>query len=319
MPVYNGSQYIASSIQSILNQSFVDFELIIFDDGSSDESAMIADTFKDNRIRIIHNAENRGVVAARNELLHQARGQYYAFFDADDLAQPEKFRIQIEWLRNHPQFVMLGSSVRLIDSQGRKRGHWKLGKNPSKAKALMIFQNYFVNSAVVFRAEAVQNGKFPQGFEICEDYHFWWKLQQKGEIYNLPHFLCDYRLHSESLTGSQPDVLSACDRKLYKIILEDIGIQATEEEIHLHMMLKSGQAPGSPQSIRKFQRWIIKVCHTAAANGFINNSTAHWLAFNRWLKLSYSLRRKPALLIYCVFYIPFYIHLSKIAKKNAKD
>jgi len=116
MPVYNTETYVAQAIESILAQTFTDFEFIIVDDGSTDRTPAILDAFSrsDNRVRIIHNPVNRGPAACRNIGLNNSSGEYIALMDADDISKPERLAKQSAYLHNHPDVFVLGSSVQKL-------------------------------------------------------------------------------------------------------------------------------------------------------------------------------------------------------------
>lgn len=313
MPVYNAEPFLAESIESILRQTFGDYEFIILDDGSTDHSADIIRSYMDPRIRF-HQQENHGVVAARNKLLDLAGGEYLTFFDADDVALETKLEAQLKWLKAHPDTVLLGSSAELIDRNGKNLGYWRLSDNKRKNKALMLFQNQFVNSAVVFRKEAVGQLRYPEGLDSCEDYWMWWSLMGRGEGTNIPEVLLKYRIHDNSLTGSQPAKLASCDRRLFRMVLEDIGIAADELEIRIHSRLRQGLAPTDPAEIKQYAGWIPKVVSAAVKSSFIPPHTARWVAMNRWMKLLRLSMRKPTHLVPALLNIPFYRSLFKLRR-----
>ena len=119
MPVFNGGSYLAAAVESILKQSFNDFELIVIDDGSTDKTACVLAGFarSDGRIRVIGQA-NTGVVASLNRALDLARGEYVARMDADDVSLPSRFELQVAFLDTHPEVAVVGSAITLIDEEG---------------------------------------------------------------------------------------------------------------------------------------------------------------------------------------------------------
>ena len=117
MPVYNLENYIASSIRSILRQTYSNIELIIVDDCSTDNSYEIAQTFKDERIRLFRNSENRGVVYSRNFAISKAKGEYIALNDGDDISHPRRIEYQVSYMEQHPDIGVLGTFAFIIDSK----------------------------------------------------------------------------------------------------------------------------------------------------------------------------------------------------------
>jgi len=126
MSAYNNADYLSQSVNSILNQSFADFELILIDDASSDQSLKIIQdlAFSDSRIKILRNRENLGLTKSLNQGLKIAAGEYIARQDADDLSRPERLAIQCQYLEKHPEIFLCGTSAMLIDEQGEIIGHY---------------------------------------------------------------------------------------------------------------------------------------------------------------------------------------------------
>ena len=153
MPVFNGAKYIKESIQSVLNQTFSNFELIVVDDGSTDESAEIVRSFSDKRIRFIENETNKGIAFTRNFAAENSLGKYIAIFDCDDIMLPEKLQKQVDFLEQNPDFAMVGSSIEMIDKDSNfiKKHIYKLP--PKLLKTQLFFDNYFAQSSMLIRQE----------------------------------------------------------------------------------------------------------------------------------------------------------------------
>ncbi len=119
MSVYNGDKYLREAIESILNQTFTDFEFIIVNDGSTDNSLEIIESYDDERIKTINNKKNIGLTKSLNKALKFAKGKYIARQDADDVSLPNRFEKQVEYLDSHPEVALVGTSVYLIDENGK--------------------------------------------------------------------------------------------------------------------------------------------------------------------------------------------------------
>lgn len=122
MAAYNQADFIKQSIDSILTQSFSDFELIVVNDGSTDDTAIIVESFTDNRIRLVNNDGNKGLIYTRNRLLTLARGEYIAILDGDDIAQPDRLKLQYNFLSANPEIALCGGHATIIDENGDKTG-----------------------------------------------------------------------------------------------------------------------------------------------------------------------------------------------------
>ena len=200
MPVYNVEQYVRQAIESILSQTYTDFELIIVNDGSTDRTHEIIYSFQDDRIRI-YNQNNQGISSARNHLIELAAGKYLAWMDGDDISFPFRFERQISFLERHPDFIMVGSSAFIIDKNGKYRKMMFSITQDEKIRWQMLFNNSFANSSVVFRSDIVvkQKLKFSSGL-AQEDYRFWIELIKFGKSKNILYPLIAYRTHDNQVT-----------------------------------------------------------------------------------------------------------------------
>ena len=124
MPVYNGAVFLKEAISSILDQSFTDFELIILNDGSTDDSERIILSFKDDRIKYLKNAKNLGLIGTLNKGLSESRGTYIARMDQDDISLPNRFQKQINFLKEHPNTTIVATKLSQINEKGEDKGFW---------------------------------------------------------------------------------------------------------------------------------------------------------------------------------------------------
>lgn len=208
MAAYNAEKFITEAIESILNQSFDNFEFLIVDDASTDATVSIIESFaqKDSRIHIFHNTENRGQAYARNTALQNARGEYTAILDADDIALPDRLEKQLTFLQRHPNVTLVGSSALLIDEHGKPIG--TKGK-PNDLRIIdfkMLIQNQFVHSTLMYRRSAVIDiGMYRHEFQHAEDYDLCSRLLTAGyHLTNMPEPLVGHRIHKQSMT-QKPD------------------------------------------------------------------------------------------------------------------
>jgi glycosyltransferase involved in cell wall biosynthesis len=201
MCVYNGAARIAEAVHSVLNQSFTDFELIVVDDGSTDDTAVLLHAITDPRIRVF-TQPHRGIPQARNHALAQARGEYLAVLDADDTAEPDRLSVQVAYLDAHPRLVVLGSAYRQVD---HLRGRTLSVVSPADDAAIrraMLRGNPFCHSTVMMRRTAVaQSGPYSEDFPYTQDYELWSRLALTGEMANLPDFLVTRHYHQRSVSN----------------------------------------------------------------------------------------------------------------------
>lgn len=196
MSVYNGARYLHAAVDSILAQSFKDFEFIIVNDGSADDSGAILQELavSDVRIRLI-DRENRGLVASLNELVAAARAPLLARMDADDIAMPTRFAAQYEYLAAHPEISILGTNAHELDEQGRLlRCSDFYPPEPKAALDALPFGPPVCHPSVMMRADLVrQVGGYHAAYRHAEDYDLWLRASEHGGIANLPDRLLLYR------------------------------------------------------------------------------------------------------------------------------
>jgi len=223
MPVYNGARYVAQAIDSILAQSFGNFEFHIVDDGSTDRSLKILRAYekRDNRIKII-SRPNTGIVGALNDALAAAQGEFIARMDADDIAMPQRFQTQLDYLRAHPDILALGSRVIGIDPCGLElfRSEHQLDHEKIDAELLNGVGWAIVHPSVMMRRDAVQAvGGYRKEFQWVEDLDLFLRLSERGRLANLEQFLLNYRQHTESVNRTraarQAELADALVRQTY--------------------------------------------------------------------------------------------------------
>jgi glycosyltransferase involved in cell wall biosynthesis len=201
MPAYNAEKYISEAIQSVLDQSFRDFELIIVNDGSTDATESIIRSFADTRILLI-NRENGGVSAALNTGLQKARGTYIARFDADDICYSDRLAVQVAFMENNPGYILTGSDVDYITEEGEFIYHHHcFAYAHEDVIEKFYFYCPFIHSSVIFkRAKVLQLGGYNLSAHTFEDYFLWVQLVARGKVANLSRSLIKVRLNAGSVT-----------------------------------------------------------------------------------------------------------------------
>jgi glycosyltransferase involved in cell wall biosynthesis len=201
MPAYNAEKYLEESINSILGQTFKDFEFIIIDDASTDNSSRILQRFKrkDKRIILLKNKKNQGVARTRNIGMKIAKGRYIATFDADDISLSNRLEIQYNFLEHHPDIFLTGGSAIIIDENGTKIGIFKKFNNPKKLKKKLLKSNPIVNSSVMFRNTG--NVYYRDKFDGADEYDLFLRLlSERKKLTNLEAFLVKYRITPGSIS-----------------------------------------------------------------------------------------------------------------------
>lgn len=197
MPVYNAARYLREAMESILSQTFSDFELLIIDDGSTDAGPAIIDSFDDPRIRLIRHEKNLGLIATLNEGLRAAKAGLVARMDADDIAHPDRLEKQVAVLDGNSDIVLVGSDVEIIDEQGRVISYEPKPVGSQAIKIILSVICPIAHPAALFRKEPVLKRGGYGDLYVAEDYDLWTRLSRDGEFANLPLPLLKYRINPE--------------------------------------------------------------------------------------------------------------------------
>ncbi len=204
MPVYNSGPFIKAAIESILSQTYLDFELIIINDGSTDESKQVIETFNDKRIRYIENEQNLGIIKSRNKGLQLVQGIYIANMDSDDISMPTRLEKQVNFLEQHPEVSILATKLILINEDDIEIGFWPEDINcttKQQIKQTLPKINCVGQPTVMMRTNIVKPISYNKNFLHNEDWGLWLEVLSKGEqIDKLDEFLLKYRIHSNSTT-----------------------------------------------------------------------------------------------------------------------
>lgn len=288
MPVYNAESYLGEAIRSILDQTFDNLELIVIDDGSTDNSLAEIQSVKDERIRLYKNEWNQGIVYSRNKGLSLAKGDYIGMFDADDVAYPEKFEDQINFLEKNKDFGMVGSWVKFVNEKGKRLpGGWKLKASPEMIPAIMLFKNYFLQSAVLYRQECISKFSFREGFEIGEDFLIWLDILAGYKAWNLQKYLVNYRIHEENITNQKIEEKLKNEKAIFRMQLHNLGIDPTDREMGLHLLIRSGSPINEISTLKAIEKWLLKIITRNEDLEIYNNKMLIKVIFNRWVKVCY--------------------------------
>lgn len=206
LPAYNCGDFLTLCLDSLLQQTFTDFELIIINDGSTDSTEKIIRTYADPRIRYIKNETNVGLITTLNKGIGLAKGKYIARMDADDICQPERLSKQKAWLDANPKVDVVGCHIALINQAGEDAGSWQDDldtPNAETLKAKMAQVNCLAHPTVMLREEIAKAYGYNFYQQHTEDYDLWLRLLADGKVIDkIPEKLLLYRVHDQSITGS---------------------------------------------------------------------------------------------------------------------
>lgn len=201
MPAYNAEKYIGDAIASVLQQTCTDFELVIVNDGSTDGTIAIINSFDDPRIVTVNQC-NKGVAAALNTGLKHSKGKYIARFDADDVCYPQRLEKQLDFLQQNPEYILVGSDADYILEDDDFLFHFQcIAHTHEEIMQKLYFYCPFVHPSVMYKKESVCNaGGYPAYAHNFEDYMLWTAIAKAGKLCNLAEPLIKYRLNPNSVT-----------------------------------------------------------------------------------------------------------------------
>ena len=238
IPVYNRDKYVGEAIESILAQTFSDFEILLVDDGSTDHTVDKIRSFSDSRIRLIFNEENLGIPKTRNKGIQLARGEYIAMLDSDDRAYPERLEKQVAFLDTHLEYAQVGSWCRMMDARGRVLKKIKRQPaSPDDIHAQFLFRCAMSNRSIMARTAILQEYGYRNDFPRCQDYELHVRLAKHYKLGNLPECLVYGRIHPQQITGQTPDLGDAKKQEIISGQLNELGVPFSPNDLEPHLTL----------------------------------------------------------------------------------
>lgn len=229
LPAYNAEKYIAEAIDSILGQTYSNFELIILNDCSKDRTEEIILSYDDPRIVYLKNEENLGVAATLNRGLAVAKGEYVARMDADDISLPERFEKQVTYLDGNKDIAVLGTNVESFNALGTISAGWS-AQDPLQTKVDMLFACGMAHPSVMMRTDVIRAlGGYDVEFNGLEDYELWCRVLENHQITTLPDVLLRYRIHGSQVTQNPSERYLELLRTLKTRQLRRLGLEPNEE------------------------------------------------------------------------------------------
>ncbi len=234
MPVYNAEQYLSQALDSIVSQSFEDWELILINDGSTDRSESIIMDYDDERIFYIKNPVNLKLIKTLNKGIDYCGGQYIARMDADDICHPDRLKRQVEFLDSHPQVLMCGTAAAVIDNSGKKTGNIHNLTSDDYLQINLMFSPSFIHPSMMIRTEVLKQNKYDEAYKHVEDYDLWCRIAKLGKVANIDDELLRYRWHDSNVSVLNSEVQRELKDELIKRELCRLDLTPTELELYCH-------------------------------------------------------------------------------------
>jgi glycosyltransferase involved in cell wall biosynthesis len=258
MPVYNGEEYLREAIESILNQTYSNFEFIIINDGSNDSSEEIILSYHDERIRYIKNEQNLKLIASLNKGIDLANGKYIARMDADDISMPNRLESQFNFMESNPEIGLLGSNILEFTNDVNKSTKINFNESHDEIKFKLFFDTHFPHPAAFIRKSILDdnNLRFDPECLHAEDYDLWNRIAQHTKLHILQDYLVAKRSHVDQISYIHRRFqIEKVDQIRKKIISEMFSIE-DEETINLFTKYINGDLPKGREQTRFILKFI---------------------------------------------------------------
>lgn len=290
LPVHNGAAYLRAALDSVRRQTFRDFELIVVDDGSTDESPAIVRSFDDPRIRLIQSFVQLRICKVLNLGIEHARGRFLARMDADDVCHPRRLERQVRFLRRHPDVGFCGSWVRRFGADQAAQ-IYRRPVGAARVRAFAAFDNPMVHSSVMLRRDLLSRlgDGYRDEYVDAEDYDLWNRLLEITRGDNLPEILLDYRVHAQSVTLQKSEAMDRTACRVLKHELSRLGLEPAEDEVVRHRLWSTGRFNQDDilQDIDCAEHWLVRLVEANRASRACDPAAFLWAAREIWFALCY--------------------------------
>ncbi|MBO6186449.1 MAG: glycosyltransferase [Chryseobacterium sp.] len=230
MPIYNGEKYLKESIDSILGQTYENFELLFINDASTDASENIILSYHDSRIVYVKNEQNLGLIKTLNKGLDLAKGEFIARMDQDDIALPTRFQKQIDIFHKNPEIGVCGTWFTSFgESIQEKTLHHPVDSEAIKIS--LLGRSSLGHPTVMLRKAAIENLRYDENYQSAEDYEFWVSLSRVTRLYNIPESLLRYRVHHTNISVVENSLQSQTAKKIIGDQLNYLGLENSDTNI----------------------------------------------------------------------------------------
>jgi glycosyltransferase involved in cell wall biosynthesis len=282
MSVWNSEEWLRPAIESVLNQTFRNFEFLIMNDASTDGSADIIKSYKDERIRLIDREKNIGLQKNLFDGVNIARGEYIARMDSDDICLPERFAEQVKFMDENPNIGLCGSWYRTFGAGDPLTD--KPPTDPDDVRANMLFYTSFAHPTVMLRKSLFNTFHLNYNTEIryCEDYELWSRCLPCFPIANIPKVLLFYRIRPGSAFQAHKQETWEIAYQVRYDMLSKLGIDQTNEEKRLHNFLKPAEGEKIHDFLSKQENWLKKIIAANGKNPIYKTGSLNKVIYERW-------------------------------------
>lgn len=261
MPVYNAEKFLKKAINSILGQTFKDYEFLIINDGSTDNSKKIILSYKDSRIRYYENKINQGVIKTLNRGLRLSKGKYIARMDADDISMKYRLKKQYNFMEQNQQIAVSGTWLKIIGNKTQNNKIWENPCDHNSIKCSALFYSPIFHPTAILRSNIFIKYHifYNSSYIHAEDYALWVKIMEKEKVANINDVLLYHRIHPNSTGIINSLLLRKNSNKLRVYQLHKLGIHPTNTELQIHQAISSNQLKLNKKNIFAARLWLLKL------------------------------------------------------------
>lgn len=322
-------EYLRSAIESILNQTYQNFEFIIIDDHSTDDSLQIIESYSDKRIKIIKNEQNLGITKSLNRGLAVAKGEFVARMDADDISLKTRFEKQVKFLKNHPECIVCGTGVELIgDWQAKHSKKYICRTIPDREsfRIHLLFGNYpnIVHPTAMFNHNLLlkYNIVYNENYPLAQDYRMWISCSEVAECINIPETLLNYRIHGKAVSSDKTELQNNIAIQIMQEQLDRLHLKLTEKIAEIHKDFLFARKEYSFEC----KKWIKTLLKSNKKYNIYNQKLFKKILWKKWTEITYfgiakekkTFNILKMILNIPIMYIPHMFEIRKLRSLNYK-
>lgn len=286
MGVYNGEVYLQEAIDSILSQTFKDFEFLIIDDGSTDQSFEIIQSYTDPRIRVVKNLKNMKLIFTLNRGLGLAKGEYIARMDADDISLPTRLEKQVAFMKKNSNVGVCGTWTKIF-----VRNPWLVQassfvNNSEKIKAELLFSNVLQHPSVMIRRSLIGSRlvvlRYPFNYPHAEDYALWASLLDQTDFGIVEEVLLKYRLHTGQIGQKHSSVQKKSVESVHRHLLARLGVKFNSRDLDFHEKICSYLSDMPTELIERSEKWLLKLMEANRKSGCFDPQSFREVLRDKW-------------------------------------
>lgn len=248
IPAFNREHLVGNAITSILAQTESDFELLLIDDGSTDGTLRLMESYQDDRVRVFSSPTNQGIPQSRNRGLRESRGDYVAWLDSDDISYPNRLAIQARFLDDNPSITLIGSWTHALDASGQPKRKVKLlPTTPDDVRTRHLFRCSILQYSMMGRGDVLREYGYDENFPVCQDYDLFARLEGRHKLANLPQALVARRIHAGRISKTRAETVKQKNQEIAARQLGALGMSFGPDDLDRHYDLarlsKHGVAP----------------------------------------------------------------------------